>query len=128
MNLQSRELRLNSQGEDVAMLHNQLLSMGGSIDAAELAMKLFGDTTRRRVLEFQERTALPPTGVVDEDTANAIDRAAEGVGGVEGRDPFRHRVSPDSSRSSGMTSGWDGPSVGRPCAAASESCSSAAIR
>jgi len=83
MNLHSRELRLNSQGEDVALLHNQLLSMGGSIDAAELAMKLFGNTTRRRVVEFQEQTALPPTGVVDEDTATAIDRAAGGAGGTE---------------------------------------------
>src|SRR5437016_3488820 len=79
MNRQSRQLGLDSQGEDVASLHNQLLNMGGSIDAAELTMKLFGTTTRRQVLEFQKRTALPPTGVVDEDTATAIERAAEGI-------------------------------------------------
>jgi peptidoglycan hydrolase-like protein with peptidoglycan-binding domain len=86
MNLQNRQLGLDSQGEDVASLHNQLLNMGGSIDAAELAMKLFGNTTRRRVAEFQEQTALPPTGVVDEDTASAIDRAAGGAGGMEAED------------------------------------------
>ena len=79
MNLQSRQLGLDSQGEDVVSLHNQLQNMGGTIDAAELTMKLFGNTTRRQVLEFQKRTALPPTGVVDEDTATAIQRAAEGV-------------------------------------------------
>jgi hypothetical protein len=66
-------LRLNSQGEDVSKLHDQLIRHGYSIDAAERAMSIFGTTTRQRVMDLQDELGLPVTGLVDNETAEAFD-------------------------------------------------------
>jgi hypothetical protein len=72
---QDHVLRLNAQGEEVANLHSQLVKLGRSVDTAELALRLFGNTTRDLVLGLQKELGLTPSGVVDEETAGAIARA-----------------------------------------------------
>jgi hypothetical protein len=80
MNLQGRELRLNMQGDDVAALHQELTRLGRPIDGAEVAMKLFGGTTRTAILELQQQAGLPASGVVDQPTVSAIGRAGRDEG------------------------------------------------
>src|SRR4051812_13063647 len=79
MNVQSSVVRLNAQGEHIARFHDQLRKLGYGLDAAESAMSLFGNRTRQRVIEFQTKSNLPPTGIVDERTAAAINFAADQV-------------------------------------------------
>lgn len=74
-----RPLRLESQGEDVARLHDQLASLGLSVDAAEVALRLFGSSTRQLIIRVQKQMGLQPDGVVDEDTARALDRVHDGM-------------------------------------------------
>lgn len=76
MNAQNVDVRLNAQGENIAHFHDQLRKLGYQIDTAELEMQLFGATTRRRVIEFQSKSGLPPTGIVDRRTVDAIRLAA----------------------------------------------------
>lgn len=76
MNAQSVDVRLNAQGAHIAHFHDQLRKLGYQIDTAELEMQLFGATTRQRVIEFQTKSDLPPTGIVDRRTVDAIRLAA----------------------------------------------------
>lgn len=72
-------LRLDAQGEHVGRLHEQLAVLGYAVDPAESAMRLFGAATRRLVVSVQKERGLAPTGVVDSDTAAAIEAGAVGA-------------------------------------------------
>src|SRR6185503_4365119 len=72
MNLQGRNLSMEMQGDDVRLLHSELVQLGFDIPAAERRRALFGEGTRNAVLQFQESNRLPPTGEVDERTARTI--------------------------------------------------------
>jgi peptidoglycan hydrolase-like protein with peptidoglycan-binding domain len=76
MNALSNDVRLNAQGEHIAHFHDLLRKLGYNIDTAELGMQLFGASTRQRVIEFQTKSYLPPTGIVDGRTVDAIRLAA----------------------------------------------------
>lgn len=67
-----RDLSLNQQGQDVVLLHNHLIALGFTIATTELLNEHFGQTTRQAVVRFQQSAGLPPTGVVDAATAQAI--------------------------------------------------------
>src|SRR5262245_31969871 len=65
-------LKLQMVRPEVAGLHAALASLGHDIAVDESARQRFGKTTRAAVLAFQTQHQLPPTGVVDRDTASAL--------------------------------------------------------
>ncbi len=75
MNLQGRELTVDLQGRDVALLQRELRDLGLTIPDDELGRQFFGEATVRAVSDFQRGHQLKPTGVVDEATAAAINAA-----------------------------------------------------
>ena len=77
MNLQGRDLKLDLHGDDVALLHRELASIGLTITDAELRAMLFGQTTQEAILRFQKEHGLISTGIVDAATAHAINVAAD---------------------------------------------------
>ncbi len=90
MKLQGRNLSLRMRGEDVALLQRelgQLIKAGKldiQIDQSEITRKNFGATTRRAVIAFQQEHGLPaagapPTGIVDEITADKINAEADAL-------------------------------------------------
>jgi peptidoglycan hydrolase-like protein with peptidoglycan-binding domain len=86
-------VRLNAQGEHIARLHRRLTQLGYRIDPAELSLRLFGDTTRQRIIDLQTSSGLPPTGIVDQHTSAAIDgeasvRSAPPAEWPRARDPW----------------------------------------
>jgi hypothetical protein len=86
MDLKGRELRLDLRGEDVALLHRELVVLGFAIPDAERRDTAFGRGTEQVVARFQTASQLEPTGVVDAETARAINAAVDAVGfRVEGR-------------------------------------------
>lgn len=72
VNDQPRVLTLRTQGSDVSQVQGRLLDAGANIATQELAAALFGLSTRKAVLEFQQELQLPVTGTVDETTADAL--------------------------------------------------------
>ncbi|MDR4497892.1 MAG: neuraminidase-like domain-containing protein [Candidatus Scalindua sp.] len=79
MNLQGRELKEGLKGDDVKLLQTELLKLGYTIPAGEIDQSLFGEETRRRVLDFQKAHGLGTTGVVDEVTARLINEEVEAL-------------------------------------------------
>lgn len=77
MKLQGRELSIELKGEDVALLQKELMQLGFEIADTELKDSLFGETTQKSVIEFQQKNGLKESGVVDEATATAINQAVE---------------------------------------------------
>jgi peptidoglycan hydrolase-like protein with peptidoglycan-binding domain len=65
------------QGEDVQILHSELQSLSYEIPREEIERHFFGPATHDAVLDFQRKRGLEPNGVVDEDTAHAINSAVE---------------------------------------------------
>ncbi len=65
-------LELGDRGEAVRALQEQLNALGY---AAGVADGIFGRNTRRAVLAFQDEHGLEPTGVVNAETAAAIEEA-----------------------------------------------------
>jgi peptidoglycan hydrolase-like protein with peptidoglycan-binding domain len=55
MNLQGRDLSIGMQGDDVRLLHSELLQVGFSVDGEE---RFFSEANRRAVLSFRRRDAL----------------------------------------------------------------------
>lgn len=92
MELQGRNLSMRMQGEDVALLQEELRKLGFSIDGRD---GYYGKTTRQAVMEFQRRHEKEPTGVVDEVTAKLINDEVEALQPepepVEERQPFTVR-------------------------------------
>ena len=72
VNDQPRVLTLRTQGSDVSQVQGRLLDAGANIATQELAAALFGLSTRKAVLEIQQKLQLPVTGTVDETTADAL--------------------------------------------------------
>jgi hypothetical protein len=72
MLLQGPDLSLNSQGEEVRLLHRELAQLGFQIPPTETIRGSFGPGTEAAVKQFQERHRLEPTGVVDETTARLL--------------------------------------------------------
>src|SRR5215813_12092858 len=70
-------LRKGAAGQEVANLQTHLRKHGFNIPTPELALKLFGDATRRAVEDFQRKNRLPITGTLDELTQSAL---ADGPG------------------------------------------------
>ncbi|MEQ4720639.1 neuraminidase-like domain-containing protein [Nonomuraea sp. B19D2] len=91
MRLRGRELHLDTYGDDVAALQFELARLGFAIDASERRPAFFGESTLRAVREFQHEAGLEPTGVVDEETARLLTRAA-GDGTPPGTRDSRYRV------------------------------------
>src|SRR4051812_28782121 len=85
MKLQGRRLSNGTQGDDVRLLHRELLLLGFHlIPEDETHPGIFGPHTLVAVREFQQRAGLPVTGIVDEATAHAINEKVAG-GTVEFR-------------------------------------------
>jgi peptidoglycan hydrolase-like protein with peptidoglycan-binding domain len=76
MSLYGKNLRLQSHGDDVAELHQLLERAGNPAPAAEVAEHVFAEGTQSAVREFQHRSGLEPSGVVDDATATALYHAA----------------------------------------------------
>jgi peptidoglycan hydrolase-like protein with peptidoglycan-binding domain len=73
-------LSVGAYGSIVTRLHRFLQGQGFSLPASEVNRNFFGPATRQAVLEFQRRSGLPVTGVVDRETGNAmISLAAPGA-------------------------------------------------
>ncbi|MBW8838133.1 MAG: peptidoglycan-binding protein, partial [Burkholderia sp.] len=80
MKLQGRRLSNGTQGDDVRLLHRELLLLGFHlIPEDETHPGIFGPHTLVAVREFQQRAGLPVTGVVDEATAHAINEQVAGT-------------------------------------------------
>lgn len=65
MNLQGRDLKLDLRGDDVALLHRELATIGLTVPDAERRETLFGQGTHEAVTHFQKQHCMEPTGVVD---------------------------------------------------------------
>src|SRR5947199_4186097 len=77
MHLQGRDLEPNMQGDDVKLLQQELTKLGFEIPADERGQAVFRQGTRDAVTTFQKKQQLDTTGVVDEKTAAAINRAVD---------------------------------------------------
>jgi hypothetical protein len=75
LRLQGRDLTVAMTGEDVKQLQVGLRQLGFTIADAELQRQSFGELTQRAVQEYQRQHDLPPTGVVDQRTAEIINAA-----------------------------------------------------
>lgn len=71
--LRGYNLGKNDRGEDVRVLQNELLQIGFIINDKELQEASFGENTREAVMKFQEEHDLTPNGIVDDETAKAIE-------------------------------------------------------
>lgn len=82
-------LSLNTRGTEVRDMQAKLGKIGITVPKSERDDTLFGQGTRRAVLDFQNKNNLPATGVVDDATLSAINAAATEVdntkASVEGR-------------------------------------------
>jgi hypothetical protein len=72
MNLQDRKLSQGIQGDEVKLLHTELLLLGHKIADAEVAKSFFGETTLQAVLDFQKSHGLTADGIVGVNTATAL--------------------------------------------------------
>lgn len=77
MNLQGRDLSIGMEGEDVKLLHSELRVLDYEIPDAELRRVFFGLGTQEIIMRFQEELGLESSGVVDEQTAQAINEQVE---------------------------------------------------
>src|SRR5688572_2209019 len=78
MELQGRDLTRNLKGEDVALLHKELIQLGYKIASDELKDKAFGKTTLDAVVDLQKQSNLKQTGIVDSQTAAVMQRNTGG--------------------------------------------------
>src|SRR5574341_587428 len=79
MKLQGRNLSLKMRGDDVALLHRELALIGLTVSDAERRNKRFGQGTQVALKRFQQEHRMEPTGVVDAETARAINAAVDAV-------------------------------------------------
>jgi peptidoglycan hydrolase-like protein with peptidoglycan-binding domain len=78
MKLAGRNLSVDLQGDDVALLHTELTAIGLAIPPGEVAKKAFGQGTLSAVQQFQKQVGLQVTGVVDQRTATQINLMVDG--------------------------------------------------
>jgi peptidoglycan hydrolase-like protein with peptidoglycan-binding domain len=79
MKLQGRYLKLEMCGEDVALLHQKLQKLGFTIPEPELIQNCFGEGSFAAVKDFQTKHQIKVTGVVDAQTATAINQAVDAL-------------------------------------------------
>jgi peptidoglycan hydrolase-like protein with peptidoglycan-binding domain len=77
MNLQGRNLSVDTHGEDVRLLQSELRQLGFDISDEEVQQAFFGAGTHEAVVGFQETNRLEPTGVVATGTAALINARVE---------------------------------------------------
>ena len=77
MNLQGRDLKLNLNGDDVRLLHAELSQIGFALPEEERLKAFFGLGTQGVVIQFQKQHQLTTTGVVDAQTAKAINQVVD---------------------------------------------------
>ena len=82
MELQGRELKKGDRGEDVRLLHSELIKLGFQIPEHELGQGWFDEKTQEAVYAFQRRHGLEATGIVDEETATRINQEVDNLEGV----------------------------------------------
>src|SRR2546423_931788 len=75
MQLTGRDLSPGMRGQDVRRLHAELGQLGFRIPMAETAADFFGQVTLESIERLQREHSLPVTGVVNQVTAEAINRA-----------------------------------------------------
>jgi hypothetical protein len=85
MKLQGRNLSTGLRGDDVKLLHSELLQLGFLIPREELTGGLFGRETAAEVKRFQVSHRLSATGIVDAITAVAINRDFDALSLVQGQ-------------------------------------------
>jgi hypothetical protein len=73
MSLDLRDLKLESSGDDVRLLHSELLTLGLQVPETERLRAIFGQGTHDALTEFQKQHGLNTTGVVDATTAALLD-------------------------------------------------------
>ncbi|SMQ78430.1 Putative peptidoglycan binding domain-containing protein [Bacillus sp. OV166] len=78
--LPSLPLSLNARGAAVKDLQTQLMRLGVVLPAIETTEAIFGVGTRDALLQLQAKNGLSLTGIFDNETRNALDKA---VGNVE---------------------------------------------
>src|SRR5262249_4554416 len=71
---QGRDLKLKNSGDDVHLLHTALAEIGLAAPPDEDQRGFFGRGTRKLVMKFQNDHGIEASGVVDHETAQAIDR------------------------------------------------------
>jgi hypothetical protein len=84
------------QGADVALLHTELRQLSLPIAEAEASAQSFGASTHAAVQLFQEQHGLAPTGVVDEQTATAINAEVDKLAAARTTAPAAVRVVPST--------------------------------
>ena len=70
-----KKIAVGAYGADVASLHEFLRQEGMNLPSAEVDRAFYGNLTRQAVQQYQRNSGLPVTGVVDENTASAINAA-----------------------------------------------------
>ena len=85
MQLQGRDLTTGLRGDDVKLLHSELMQLGFLIPREEVTGGLFGRETAAEVKRFQVSHRLPETGIVDAITATAINRDFDALSLVQGQ-------------------------------------------
>lgn len=62
MHLQGRKLTFGIMGDDVTVLHRELIQLGFTIPSNELKEHIFGEVTKKVVTEFQIREPVTSSG------------------------------------------------------------------
>jgi peptidoglycan hydrolase-like protein with peptidoglycan-binding domain len=79
MDLQGRNLKIKTRGDDVRLLHTELRKLGYRISTQDYSKHYFGVATQKVVRDFQEKHDLEQNGIVDEHTAKAINKAVDAL-------------------------------------------------
>src|SRR5713101_5864106 len=82
MRLSRRNLRLELTGDDIRLLQSELIELGLPIPKAEQDRAAFLQGTYEAVVRFQREHTLKPTGVVNAETARAINAAVSALRGA----------------------------------------------
>jgi hypothetical protein len=77
MNLQGRDLKQDMRGDDVALLQRELMLIGHEVPIDERQASVFGPGTLQVVTRFQKERGMQTTGVVDAQTARAINAVVD---------------------------------------------------
>ena len=76
MQLKDRVLMVRRTGDDVKELHGELKALGFELPEDEVSRAFFGQGTRDAVYKFQQDNGLPPSGIVNAETAAKLGEMA----------------------------------------------------